>query len=209
MKGLLIKDFYQMCRHCRAFLLIVVLFAVLSALEDTSLFIALYPALFSGMIPVSLLSYDERSGWVEYSGTLPYTKAQLVSCKYILGLAIELAVVLICALAQWIRFSRYGALEGLSFSAVTGMLVLMGFFSTGASLPFMYKCGVEKGRIVYYVVLGVGCAASVLISDLVESGRVFVTVSGDLFAMCCLAGAAFYALSWYLATVWYKKRDGA
>lgn len=204
MKGLLIKDFYQMCRHCRAFLLIVVLFAALSALEDTSLFIALYPALFSGMIPVSLLSYDERSGWREYSGTLPYTKAQLVSGKYILGLAIELAVVAISALAQWIRFGRYGALEGLDVSAVMGMLVLMGFFSSGVSLPLMYKWGVEKGRIIYYVVICVGCAASFILSDLAESGRVFVIVNGDIFAACCLAGAVFYALSWWLSVVWYS-----
>lgn len=204
MKGLLIKDFYQMCRHCRAFLLIVVLFAALSALEDTSLFIALYPALFSGMIPVSLLSYDERSGWSEYSGTLPYTKAQLVSGKYILGLAIELAVVAISALTQWIRFSRYGALEGLDVSAVMGMLVLMGFFSSGVSLPLMYKWGVEKGRIIYYVVICVGCAASFILSDLAESGRIFVIVSGDIFAVCCLVGAVFYALSWWLSVVWYS-----
>lgn len=204
MKGLLIKDFYQMCRHCRAFLLIVVLFSALSALEDTSLFIALYPALFSGMIPVSLLSYDERSGWREYSGTLPYTKAQLVSGKYILGLAIELAVVAISALAQWIRFGRYGVLEGLDVSAVMGMLVLMGFFSSGVSLPLMYKWGVEKGRIIYYVVICVGCAASFILSDLAESGRVFVIVSGDIFAVCCLVGAVFYALSWWLSVVWYS-----
>lgn len=204
MKGLLIKDFYQMCRHCRAFLLIVVLFAALSALEDTSLFIALYPALFSGMIPVSLLSYDERSGWSEYSGTLPYTKAQLVSGKYILGLAIELAVVAISALAQWIRFGRYGALEGLDVSAVMGMLVLMGFFSSGVSLPLMYKWGVEKGRIIYYVVICVGCAASFILSDLAENGRIFVIVSGDIFAVCCLVGAVFYALSWWLSVVWYS-----
>lgn len=204
MKGLLIKDFYQMCRHCRAFLLIVVLFAALSALEDTSLFIALYPALFSGMIPVSLLSYDERSGWREYSGTLPYTKAQLVSGKYILGLAIELAVVAISALAQWIRSSRYGALEGLDVSAVMGMLVLMGFFSSGVSLPLMYKWGVEKGRIIYYVVICVGCAASFILSDLAESGRIFVIASGDIFAVCCLVGAVFYALSWWLSVVWYS-----
>lgn len=207
MKGLLIKDFYQMCKHCRAFLAIILLFAVLAAIEDSTLFIVLYPALFSGMIPATLLSYDERSGWGKYSGTLPCTKLQLVSGKYIIGLAVQVAVVAICALAQWVRFIRFGAPDGLSLSAILGALVLISSFSAGASLPFMYKCGVEKGRIMYYFVLGAGCAASFILSDFVESGRLLVVASGDIFAVCCVFGAAFYALSWWLSVVWYKKRE--
>lgn len=207
MKGLLIKDFYQMCKHCRAYLVIVLVFAVLSALEDSSLFIALYAPLFCGMIPVMLLSYDERSGWTEYSGTLPITRVQLVSAKYIIGLAVELVVLLICAIAQFVRFRRYGALDGLPFSVVMGMIVLMSSFSTGISLPFMYKFGVEKGRLVYYFVVCAGCAASFALSDLAENNVVLIAVVGDVFALCCVVGAVFYALSWWLSVVWYKKRE--
>ena len=64
MKGLLLKDFYMAAKYCRACLL-------------------------CGMIPVNLLAYDERSRWLEYSGTLPYTKAQIVSGKYLVGIIVQ------------------------------------------------------------------------------------------------------------------------
>jgi hypothetical protein len=42
------------------------------------------PFRFDGrMLPVTLLSYDEKEKWHIYSGTFPYSRAQIVSSKYV------------------------------------------------------------------------------------------------------------------------------
>ena len=55
-------------------------------MDKSNMFFVFYPCLFCGMVPVNLLAYDERSRWLQYSGTLPYTRAQIVSGKYLIGL---------------------------------------------------------------------------------------------------------------------------
>ena len=83
MKGLLLKDWYMMKQYCRTYPVIAVAFMALSLVDSDNLFFVFYPCLLCGMIPVTLLGYDERSGWVQYSGTMPYTKIQIDSEKYL------------------------------------------------------------------------------------------------------------------------------
>ena len=92
MKGLLLKDFYMAAKYCRAFLLLVIVFLAVSIWGDENVFFVIYPVLIAGMIPVTLYSYDEREKWTLYSGTLPYTRTQFVSSKYLVGLFFETAV---------------------------------------------------------------------------------------------------------------------
>ena len=94
MKGLLLKDWYMVKTYCRAYLLIAVVFIALSFFSDNNMFFVFYPCLLCGMIPVNLLAYDERSRWTQYSGTLPYTKTQIVSGKYLIGLFAQLAILI-------------------------------------------------------------------------------------------------------------------
>ena len=66
MKGLLLKDWYMMKQYCRTYPVIAVAFMALSLVDSDNLFFVFYPCLLCGMIPVTLLGYDERSGWVQY-----------------------------------------------------------------------------------------------------------------------------------------------
>ena len=58
MKGLLLKDLYQLWKYCRTFLLIVVVFLGVSFVSPENLFFSLYPAMICGVLPMTLLSYD-------------------------------------------------------------------------------------------------------------------------------------------------------
>ena len=46
MKGLLLKDWYLARTHCRAFLLILFVFAIVSAYSENNAFAVLYPIIF-------------------------------------------------------------------------------------------------------------------------------------------------------------------
>lgn len=100
MKGLLLKDWYMMKKYCKAYIAIIVVFIAVFLVSNDNLFFVFYPCMICGMIPVNLLGYDERSHWVQYSGTMPYTKAQLVSGKYLIGLLAQLTILVVTGVVQ-------------------------------------------------------------------------------------------------------------
>lgn len=207
MKGLLLKDFYMMKKYCRAYLLIVVVFTAVSLVSDNNMFFIFYPVLLCGMIPVNLLSYDERSHWIQYSGALPYTKSQIVSSKYIIGLSAQTAVLLITGIAQGIKMSRSGGFFGSGyFLALMLAMVIMAAFSS-ICLPFIFKFGTEKGRMAYYAMIGFVCAGGFVAAKLLRGGLRFGWQTNMVLLVLAFAGICIYALSWYFSIVFYKKRE--
>ena len=139
MKGLLLKDFYMAEKYCRAFFLIVVIFFGISLLGSASFFLLVYPCILMGLIPSSLLSYDEREKWDVYSGTLPCTRAQLVSGKYLTGLLGELPVILLTVALYGVSQARTGAFDPAVLARMAGVMLLLGLIGPATTLPFLFR----------------------------------------------------------------------
>ena len=205
MQGLLLKDWYMIKKYCRAYLLLTVIFTVVSFFGDDNLFLIFYPCLLCGVIPVNLIAYDENSRWTQYSEALPYTRAQIVSSKYLIGIFIQLAVMILTVIAQSVRMNMAGnfSLSELLMIALT-MLSIAGL-SSAICLPFIFKMGVEKGRTAYYVMVGIVCAGAVSASMLFgEQAEAQINLP---IAIIAVISVAIYALSWYLSIQFYKKRE--
>lgn len=211
MKGLLLKDFYMTAKYCRTYLLIGIVFIAVSfaGAESQNMFFVFYPCLLCGMIPVNLLAYDERSRWLEYSGTLPYTKAQLVSAKYLVGVIVQGIMLIAVGIAQAVRMNLAGSFRLGEYGMIMAMIFAMATITSSISLPFMFRWGVEKGRIAYYCMIGFVCAAGYLGSVFFTESRK-VTAAGSLvpWAMILL-GTAIYAASWLASIALYQKREVA
>lgn len=197
MKGLLLKDWYQILRYQRAFLIVVVAFSIGSATagKAVSAFFAFYPCLMAGLMVPSLIAYDEKEKWNVYAQTLPLTRTQYVTGKYLMGLCIAAAMTVLCALIMLV--DRAG-LSGLSIRFVA-CLVMQALL-----LPFQLWLGAEKGRLLYGVVAGVFAALAV-------GGWMSVDLGGDMPAVggipLALAALVLYALSWRLSVALYRKRE--
>ncbi len=207
MKGLLLKDLYMIRKYCRSYLLIIAVFILVSVASDQNFFFIFYPCLMSGMIPVTLLGYDERSKWSLYCGALPYTKTQIVSGKYLVGLFAQLAVIILSTLAQAVRMYLQGTFDVREYLALMEMVLILSCFSASISLPFIFKYGVEKGRIAYYIMIGVVCGGSVAAAGVFETMQTVEISAGAVMPVLCVAAVAVYALSWYLSIVFYEKRE--
>lgn len=207
MKGLLLKDWYMMKKYCRAYLLIAAVFIAVSLFSNDNLFFVFYPCLLCGMIPVNLLGYDERSRWMQYSGTLPYTKAQIVSAKYLIGLLAQVAMLFVTGLAQGIKMTVGGNFVFGEFAVLMLLLLTMATLTSSISLPFISKLGVEKGRTAYYVMIGFVCGASVLASSFLRGQLVSEIQPNAFLAILAVVGIGVYILSWYLSIIFFKKRE--
>ena len=207
MKGLLIKDFYMMKKYCRAYLLIAVVFIAVSFFAEENLFMTFYPCLLCGMIPENLVAYDERSHWMEFSGTLPYTKAQIVSGKYLIGLMTQAALLVVTGVAQGIRMAMAGSFALRDFAVLMLLMLCVSTVASSITMPFVFKLGVEKGRVAYYVMVGVVCGGIVVASNVFRGqmqSEMQVNAPLTLVALVCIG---IYALSWYLSVVFYQKRE--
>lgn len=209
MKGLLLKDFYMARRYCWTYLAISILFITMSAVNDFGLFYVFYPCLLAGLIPSNLLAYDERSRWDAYSGALPYTKAQVVSGKYLIGLMAQLLTLVMIGIAQAIRMCRDGVFAWDYYLPLLLTLLVFSCVSSSVVLPFMFIWGAEKGRIAYFVMVGLTAAAiTVAASTVISETRLQAVMrSGFAMPLLLLGGVAVYALSWYLSIVFYRKRE--
>ncbi len=207
MKGLLLKDWYMTKKYCRYYLFVGIGFIILSLMSKGNTFFVFYPCLLCGMIPVNLLGYDERSRWTEYVGTLPYTKTQIVSTKYLIGLFAQIAFLTVTCIAQAVKMGIDGEFVLTDFLVLMMLLLIMATVSSSLTLPFIFKLGVEKGRAAYYVMIGVVCAGSIIASNLLSGEMQTEIKLNEILPILCLVGVGIYALSWYLSIVFYKKRE--
>ena len=207
MKGLLLKDWYMMKKYCRAYLLIAVVFIAVSLFSNDNMFFVFYPCLLCGMIPVNLLGYDERSRWMQYSGTLPYTKTQIVSGKYLIGLLSQITILVATGVAQAAKMLIAHNFELGDFAVLMLLMLIVSTLTSSICLPFVFKLGVEKGRTAYYVMIGFVCGASVLASSILRGQLVSEIQPNLILALVVVAGIGIYILSWYLSIVFFKKRE--
>ena len=194
-------------KYCRAYLLIAIVFIAISFFSNDNMFFVFYPCLLCGMIPVNLLAYDERSHWMQYSGTLPYTKTQIVSGKYLIGLLAQLTVLAATGIAHGVKMYAAGNFVLGDFAVLMLLMLIVSTLSSSICLPFVFKLGVEKGRTAYYVMVGFVCGASVLASSILR-GQLMGEIQPDLIlGLLAIVGISVYILSWYLSVLFFKKRE--
>ncbi len=200
MKGLLLKDVYQILRYCRAYLAMSVVFIIVSAFDGNAMFV-LYPCVLGGMLPITLLAYDEKEKWEQYAGTLPVSRAQLVSVKYLLGFVIMAALAGLLLVAQGLRMA---AGDAFSWQSLIDLLCLLtvSLLAPAVVLPFVFRLGVEKGRMAYYVAIGVACG--IIVFSINGSGLQIPAASQPFI---CIGALAAYAVSWAISVNVYKKRE--
>lgn len=207
MKGLLYKDFLMAGKYCWSYLLLVAIFTVVLVVEPGNLFYMIYPCLFVGVIPMTVMSYDERDKWIQFSAALPVGRGMLVSAKYLVGLLCQMTVLAVSAVAYYAGLCRAGMFNAGEYFSLLAMLLSFSLLIPALLLPFIFKLGVEKGRTAYYVAMGVtGGFVAVGAYFEYDFGWALTIPNwgvGGIFGLC----AAVYAASWLLSVRFYQKRE--
>ena len=107
-------------------------------------------------------------------------------------------------LIQGIRLSRAGDLAQLW--ELPGMLLPVGLVGPAVLLPVIFRLGVEKGRIFYYVLVGLVAASAVIFSS--GQSPEIPTAQVQLPGLALVLGSlVLFALSWGLSIVLYQRRE--
>lgn len=159
MKGLLLKDLLCLKSYRKTIFIFLICFGLGGI--NNPIFILIGSAMITTMCVTVTFSYDNLANWDQYALTLPVTKKQLVISKYILnfifllvgltiGIGIAIGIHLITNPNTPFDFTH---LLPFTTGILFGLLLLNSF-----QYPLMYRYGVEKGRLLIFLVFGVVAA---------------------------------------------------
>lgn len=205
MKGLLLKDWYQVRTSMKAMCLTVSFVLVIWVFSTSSdyVFPVSYAAVFLGILPINLLAYDHASGWTEYSFALPLSKELQVAEKYLVGLFCAAAAVVIGGLFVTVIPLRTGTAPDKDVLSLLAGSVCAILLINGIMLPLYYRFGAEKARMLYMLMfagMGAALGGGIVLMDAVPEPGAAIAIVGVLAAVLVL-----YALSWRLSVQWYGK----
>lgn len=178
MKGLLIKDFFTLVKQLKFVLLFLIIMVVIPGINQSA-----FAMIYFAMMPITAMAYDERCKWDSLAAIMPYTAKDLVLSKYLLGYIGMGAASILSLGANWIiKLFQHNTLTmadalAILLIACTGMILL------AVNLPFIFRFGVEKGRIVFMVIIATSVFALMMAGD-----KIKFLLSSNLISPALLAG---------------------
>lgn len=207
MTGFILKDLLNLRRYARTIAVFIAFFAVMTFSLDESGYMSAMIAILFAMLPVTSFVYDQQSRWDLFAQTLPVSRRDIVAAKYALALALIVAGTVIGTVLTLV----VGLIKGTPVNP--GDLLLPGGFIFAASIlfvsvmfPLIYKFGVEKGRILMLMAMGV----AVMVGLLMKRGGIALpaeTSPGAALCAALIAAALIMAGSFFISKAIYETRD--
>ena len=202
MKGLLLKDYYTLLKQLRFYLIFLLIFTIIPNMDLSSIAIV-----YAAMLPITVIAFDERSKWDQLAAMMPYTERELVLSKYVLGY-IGVAVFGVIAFALQAGIALIG---GHSFTMEQGMTLLVtaaaAVILLAINLPFMFWLGVERGRIVFMILIGVTVFFGMMSAESAKELLANSTITAlQLLLLCGAAAIVVNGISIFASFKIYQKK---
>lgn len=213
MKGLLIKDLYMIKSYGTWIILASAIFVAISIIQGSYTFL-MFTSLYSAMISINTMSYDERGHWDTYADSLPVSRTQVVLSKYVLSFIAMLSVWVLYLLGQTIFdiCNKAGTSASAHMLPISLLLWSAWGFMVALIYPALFRFGVEKGRVIYtifiMIVAGVTGGFLAIKDELAESITAWDITPHTGIAVCIVvASAVIVTISVLLSIHFYGKRD--
>ncbi len=199
MKGLLTKDFSLMMQRKSYFMLILALGIMMNFTMENGLFITGWMIAIMSLFSISTMSYDEYDNGLPFLMTLPIYRRTYALEKYlfsfICGSGAWVVSMLLIIIRAIVNGNNINILEELMGTVVIVPIALI-YLST--CLPFNFKFGVEKGRMILFIECGVIGLIPLLVSkifpDYIKLKAVFDSLGmaglGIMLLILCIIIAA-------------------
>ena len=204
MIGLILKDLFTLTRQALMYIVFIAVFSLMPGYNMAS-----FAVMMACMMPMTALAYDERSHWDRLAASMPYTTAQLVLSKYLMGL-----MLMLCSVALGIISLPLQRLVNPDVSLPELLSVSLGALGAGmliqgVLLPVMFRFGTEKARLFMLVLMGAVFAGIAALSQAQDALRGFMEGMNGGAVAAVLAGlaATAYLVSMPLSIRAYRRRN--
>lgn len=203
MIGLILKDLLNLKKQAKIYLILVIFYFVFGITNKNPSMFSTMMTLVAVMIPITAMSYDERSKWDRYALTMPISRETIVGSRYLMGLIFLLTAFSLSILANMVFSKMYITEDVLTSSLAT---LSIGITIMSFIFPIMFKFGVEKGRILIMLVFFAPIALIPLLSKLGITMPNEETIKSFIYLSPLIATLIFTA-SIYISWSIYKKKE--
>ena len=189
MRGLIMKDMLTIAKQAKAFLILILFFAVIPSFSGSS-----FAMLYAAMMPISALAYDENCKWDQLAAMMPYSVRDIVLSKYLLGYICLLATGALSIASLYVTAAAKGTAVSGEDIAQIAVMACFALIFLAVNLPCMFRLGVEKGRLLFMAMIGVIVFFTMGFGDKIADGINKASAGGNLapgaVAIAALALAA-------------------
>ncbi|MGL4338623.1 MAG: ABC-2 transporter permease [Turicibacter sp.] len=153
MLGLMLKDLLNLRKTGRSLFFILIFYTIFFFTMDSGALSGVLVVLVTMQV-LTTFSYDEYAKWDAYALSLPVSRQQLVKSKYVLSyLFVLFGTILSFILTSVVSIMKGNFLfmEMLASVGAVGFIFIMMLLII---LPLIYKFGIEKSRMLMFVVMG-------------------------------------------------------
>ncbi|MDD4571123.1 MAG: ABC-2 transporter permease [Clostridia bacterium] len=197
MRGLLLKDLINLKTYGRSVILIVTVFTAFAFFSDDSSFTTTFISILFAIMAITSMSYDELAKWNIYALSMPISRKELVLEKYLLAfilVCLGVAISLIIAVIPVFMGNKADLLMLMLTVLTSGSVALI---MLTILLPLVYKFGIEKSRIILFIVLFI---PSILLAILAQTGLIMPNKATDLLIITLLQILPIVALVLFVAS---------
>lgn len=217
MTGLILKDFLILRKTLRSYLLILIVYAGIAFSGAWSAdIVGVLMVVMVMMLPMNVFAYDKQCQWDTYGLALPVGRTKTVAARY---LCVLLLCVFSVALTVLLGAALYAAGridEPAEFMVTCSVMGLMSILVNAIMLPFLYKFGPERARMMFFGIMGGIFLLFVVILlplgglDWLKSLEIAEPTFAQAVvvpAAAALAGLVLLALSFLLSRHFYGNQD--
>ena len=194
MKGLFLKDFYNLRQLLLWYGVMMALFIAAAVISKNLSFMMGFGVFITISTASSSMAYDEKDNWYKFARACGLSPLAIAAEKYLLTLALGALSFALLAVCQAV-IGEIDWMLNAGFFAINLMIGAVVF-------PVLFKFGVEKGRLALIAALVAAIALSVLLMSV--SGSITTPLALALFTAACLA---LFAPSMWLSAKILGKKD--
>lgn len=162
MKGILLKDFYNLNGQLKMYAFFPLFGLLMAYLQHSATIMIFMIGILIVTVPMSAFAYDDMADFSTYALTMPITRKDLVLSKYVLSFLITLACGIVGMLSMVVLLQLFGVayFDGATLRDVflyTFLYMCVMNMVNCILLPLNFKFGTEKGRIFFFLIFfGIG-----------------------------------------------------
>lgn len=217
MTGLILKDFLILRKTLRSYLFIMIVYAAIAFSGVwTADIVGVLMVVVLMMLPMNIFAYDKQCQWDTYGLALPVGRTRTVAARYLCVLLLCVFSVALTAVLGVALYAAGRVEEPVEFMVTCSVMGLMSVLVNAIMLPFLYKFGPERARMMFFGIMGgvVLLIAAFLFPlgglnwlkslELTEPTFKQATIIPTVAA---LAGLVLLALSFLLSRYFYGSKD--
>lgn len=217
MTGLILKDLLILRKTLRSYLFMLIVYVGIAFTGVWSAdIVGVLLVVMVVMLPMNVFAYDKQAKWDTYGLALPVGRTKTVAARYLCVLLLCLLSVGLTAILGVMLYAAGRVEEPVEFLVSCSVMGLMSVLVNAIMLPFLYKFGPERARMMFFGIMG--GIVLLVVAALFPLGGLEWLKSLELAeptpaqaaaspAVAAVAGLALLAVSFLLSRHFYGAKD--